>query len=263
MQINNSEKIKILDFIATCDDFSKGKFLLVDSKVNNILKKIGESDELYNLFNDVLVNYNFEKEFSHAQIKFVGKPPKFEVPTEPFKLLPLVFCILVKIQDKSLDFSEFLKTYFNGDTEGLSGFANQLIIPFKNIISSIFEITRDDNLNVNKLYVEAKTSMVEPREEIKEEKIVEEKDLSVYFIEMQKLINDMLTEIDYNIRLKKSIKEDAYIILDAMLEACQLENLKLLNGLIVGFEFIAPSIKDIKFLYKELKKVLLDLYDNM
>ena len=92
---------------------------------------------------------------------------------------------------------------------------------------------------------------------------MEGNNLSVYFVEMQKLINDMLTEIDYNVRLKKSIKEDAYIILDAMLEACQLENLKLLNGLIVGFEFIAPSIKDIKFLYKELKKVLLDLYDNM
>ena len=108
MKVNDSEKIKILDFIACCDDFTKGKFLLVDSKVNNILKKIGESDALYDLFEDVLRNYNFEKEFSHAQIKFIGKPPKFEMPTEPFKILPLVFCMLVKIQDKSLDFASFL-----------------------------------------------------------------------------------------------------------------------------------------------------------
>ena len=62
MKVNDSEKIKILDFIACCDDFTKGKFLLVDSKVNNILKKIGESDALYDLFEDVLRNYNFEKE---------------------------------------------------------------------------------------------------------------------------------------------------------------------------------------------------------
>ena len=99
--------------------------------------------------------------------------------------------------------------------------------------------------------------------EIKKNEEVEEVELTTYFDEMKKLINDMMTEIDYLPRLKKEIREEAYLILDAMISACELQNLKILNGLIVGFEYIAPSIKNIKFLYKELKKVLLDLYDEM
>lgn len=281
MKVNDSEKIKILDFIACCDDFTKGKFLLVDSKVNNILKKIGESDALYSLFEDVLRNYNFEKEFSHAQIKFIGKPAKFEMPTEPFKVLPLVFCLLVKIQDKSLDFATFLKTYFSGGEDEFVLFGNQVITPFRNIIAAVFEMPVEMNGNVveNQLYPEntAQSKLNLPKKEVitkvSEEKMeefeikknedVEEVELTTYFDEMKKLINDMMTEIDYLPRLKKEIREEAYLILDAMISACELQNLKILNGLIVGFEYIAPSIKNIKFLYKELKKVLLDLYDEM
>ena len=280
MKVNDSEKIKILDFIACCDDFTKGKFLLVDSKVNNILKKIGESDALYDLFEDVLRNYNFEKEFSHAQIKFIGKPPKFEMPTEPFKILPLVFCMLVKIQDKSLDFASFLKTYFSGVEEEFILFGNQVITPFRNIIAAIFEIPVDMNgmSTESELYPEnsAQAKLNLPKKEVKIEESEEEMEefeirpneeveieSNTYFDEIKKLINDMMTEIDYLPRLKKEVREEAYLILDAMISACDLQDLKILNGLIVGFEYIAPSIKNIKFLYKELKKVLLDLYDEI
>ena len=98
--------------------------------------------------------------------------------------------------------------------------------------------------------------------EIKQKEEVEIES-ETYFSEIKKLINDMMTEIDYLPRLKKEIREEAYIILDAMISACDIQDLKILNGLIVGFEYIAPSIKTIKFLYKELKKVLLDLYEDM
>lgn len=280
MIVNDSEKIKILDFIACCDDFTNGKFLLVDSKINNLLKKIGESDALYNLFQEVLTNYNFEKEFSHAQLKFVGKPAKFEMPTEPYKILPLVFCMLVKIQDKSLDFPTFLKTYFSGEGEELLEFSRQVIVPFRNIIATVFEVPveskvepfvmPDENSAQAKLNL-PKKEVVEQKEEnmdkefeiVENEEEYEEVDLTKYFVEIKKLINDMMTEIDYMHRLKKEIKEDAYLILDAMLDACDMQDLKILNGLIAGFEYVAPSIKNIKFLYKELKKILLDMYEEL
>ena len=261
MELSNSEKLKILDFIATCDDFSNGKFLLIDSKINNILKKISASDELYGLIESCLQNYNFEKEFSHAQIKFVGKPARFDVPKEPFRLIPLVFCILVKIEDKSLDLSEFLKSFFVKDeTDEFENFSNSVIVPFKNAIASIFDISSTENaFDSNKLYP---TEKVEEKKMEKEE-MVEDNQLNGYFDEMKKLIDDMLTEIDYCPKLKKDVRENAYILLDAMSDACDMQNLKILNGLIVGFEFIAPSIKNIRFLYKEFKKVLLDLYENL
>ncbi len=92
---------------------------------------------------------------------------------------------------------------------------------------------------------------------------VKDIDCDKYFVEIKKLANDMMTEIDYSTRLKSEVREDAYIILDAIVNACDLQNLKILNGLIVGFDFIAPSIRTIKFLYKEMKNILIEFYEEL
>jgi hypothetical protein len=88
-------------------------------------------------------------------------------------------------------------------------------------------------------------------------------DYGKYFDEIKKLANDMMTEIDYSTRVKSDVREDAYIILDAIVNACEIQNLKILNGLIVGFDFVAQYIRSIKFLYKEMKNVLIRFYDAL
>lgn len=88
-------------------------------------------------------------------------------------------------------------------------------------------------------------------------------DCDKYFTEIKKLANDMMTEIDYSTRIKSDVREDAYIILDAIISACDIQNLKILNGLMVGFDFVAQYIKSIKFLYKEMKNVLINFYDEL
>lgn len=92
---------------------------------------------------------------------------------------------------------------------------------------------------------------------------VKEVDCDKYFIEIKKLANEMMTEIDYSTRVKSDVREDAYIILDAIVNTCDIQNLKILNGLIVGFDFIAQYIKSIKFLYKEMKNVLINFYSEL
>ncbi len=96
-----------------------------------------------------------------------------------------------------------------------------------------------------------------------EEKEMKDVDCAKYFEEIKKLANDMMTEIDYSTRLKSELREEAYIMLDAVVNACEIQNLKILNGLIVGFDFIASNIKSIKFLYKEMKNILVDFYEEL
>lgn len=88
-------------------------------------------------------------------------------------------------------------------------------------------------------------------------------DFEKYFEEIKKLANDMMTEIDYSTKIRSNIREEAYIVLEAIVESCEIQNLKILNGLIVGFDQIASSIKPIKFLYKEMKNVLIDFYEEL
>lgn len=92
---------------------------------------------------------------------------------------------------------------------------------------------------------------------------IKEVDCEKYFDEIKKLANDMMTEIDYSTRLKNDIREDAYIMLDAIISACEIQNLKILNGLVVGFDFVSQYIRSIKFLYKEMKNVLINFYDEL
>ncbi len=92
---------------------------------------------------------------------------------------------------------------------------------------------------------------------------VKEVNCSKYFDEIKKLANDMMTEIDYTTRLRSDLREEAYIVLDAIVNACEIQNLKILNGLVVGFDFIASNIKVVKFLYKEMKNVLVDFYEEL
>ena len=99
--------------------------------------------------------------------------------------------------------------------------------------------------------------------EAEEEKEANEVNCQEYFDEIKKLANDMMAEIDYTTRIKSEIREEAYIILDAIVNACEIENLKILNGLIVGFDYVSSSIKSIKFLYKEMKNVLMDFYEEL
>lgn len=93
--------------------------------------------------------------------------------------------------------------------------------------------------------------------------IEKEIDVEAYFNEIRKLANEMMTEIDYSTRVKSDVREDAYIILDAIVNACEIQHLKILNGLIVGFDFVAQHIKTIKFLYKEMKNVLVNFYSEL
>lgn len=247
MKVSNSEKIKLLSFIASCDDFATGKFLLVDSKINKLLKQIGEIDCLYNLFEELLINYDFEKEFNHCQIKFIGKPARFEVPKEPNKFLPLVFCMLVQIQDGSIDFPEFLKKYYNSSS---ADFAKEVILPFRNMISDIFELPADASELV---------------EEIKEEKTEEEDNMEEelnYYEKLSELVSEMISIVEYSAKIKDSVKENANLVLNAMQEALDQNSLTILNGLIVGFEYIAPQIKNIKLLYNEFKQTLLEMYED-
>ena len=247
MKVSNSEKIKLLSFVASCDDFASGKFLLVDSKINNLLKQIGEIDCLYNLFEELLKGYDFEKEFNHCQIKFIGKPARFEVPKEPNKFLPLVFCMLVQIQDGSIDLPEFLKKYYNSSS---AEFAKEIILPFKSLIVDMFELPAD----ASELEEEK-----EEKEEVKEENMEEE---ISYYDKLSELVNEMISIVEYSAKVKESVKENANLVLNAMQIALDENNITLLNGLIVGFEYIAPQIKNIKLLYNEFKETLLEMYEN-
>lgn len=143
--MENINKGEIAKFIKSCNDLINGKYILVDVKITAILKAIAESDDIYNILAECLINFDFEKEFTKASVSSPSDTT-FKVPMEIHKIIPLVFCLLVEINRKHVDFDIFLETQFPyaGDQkERYDKFANNVIAPFRDAVASLFDMSTD------------------------------------------------------------------------------------------------------------------------
>lgn len=283
MTIANDEKNLIMNVILSCNELIDGKFILADSKISKILQDITESKEVYNLLSECMANFNFDREFIRAKIKLPTKPGYFKMPDEKYKILPMVFCILVDISKHKIDFQSFLRDYFSSEDGKISeyeNFANEIIKPFRNAISDMFElplvieervqkIQKNDPLQEHKERIEAQNRMNEERKEQKMEEQsqqtkpeFEEPRLTI-FGDITKIVNEIIATIQYDYHLKPDLKDNATIMLQGIKRACELEDFKLLNALLIGFDYVGGGIKSIRFIYKELKETIADFYANL
>ena len=142
IKVSNEELMKISQFMASCDDMIKGKFILADVKIAKILNMIAESQELYRFISECMIGYDFLREYHKAEVKNNLNGGVFSVPSEPSKLVAFVFCLLVECDAKRIDFYAFINENFNGEdrTETYNKFANQLLVPFKQAIANRFGV---------------------------------------------------------------------------------------------------------------------------
>ena len=80
-----------------------------------------------------MVNFSFERELETATSR-IGK---IILPEEPHKTIAFIFCLLNLLDDKKINFNQFLNKYYS-DEEGGSGpysnFCNKVVLRFKNVI---------------------------------------------------------------------------------------------------------------------------------
>ena len=140
IQVSNDELSKIAQFVASCDDMINGKFILADVKITKVLNMIAGSDELYRYISECMVGFDFAKEYHRAEVKNSLNGGNFAAPTDPNKLVAFVFCLLVECDAKRLDFYNFINDNFGkeGKSEAYKVFASQLLLPFKEVVSSHF-----------------------------------------------------------------------------------------------------------------------------
>lgn len=264
--ISIEEYAKLNNLVNSCDELIGGKFILSEYKIAKILKDIGESKTMYELLADCMKNFNFDREFSRAEISLPKN--KFVIPEEPEKLLPFVFCLLMEINNKKLDLNAFLKTYYTTDDgiDPFTNFVNCTVRPFRNIIVEAFELDKapaqpepaseapmsDPPAPNNISETTEQENLEEPEEEISEE------DYNEFFNECNKICEEILQEIKFE--KKKNMIEDVEYIVGTMEHACAEKNFKYLSALITSFAYIGENLKSIRFLTRELKNILISFF---
>lgn len=250
--MNNTDAKKIQYFVALCDDLITCKFLVAESKIQKLLVALAETQPIYELVSDCMEMFNRDREMNKAFVTD-GKGRFYCVmPNEEYKLIALVFCTLADIDQKKIDFTDFIKRFFD-DEEGVNcytSFARRMIVPFRELIAEAFGIA--------KRYTPQEESQ-ESREETQDvansnEGLSAEK--SNLFEDCKNIVHDMLVELDENERHYDRHVNDLKAILEQLEIACDNQDYKLVYALSIGAKITSKGLKSVKFLMREFDDIV-------
>lgn len=167
-------------FLLRADEFIEGKYILADVKIINLLKAIAGSDTLLAIFKNCLDGFDYEtaknKYLLESKVLSENRG-EFVLPQNTRELLALIFNLLVKMDNKEIDFSLFMTRYFFEDgslSSSYQAFVSTIIKPFKNAVKGVMESVIEGKLQDP---VEAFMESEERKEkEREEEKIKKEKE---------------------------------------------------------------------------------------
>lgn len=249
--MNNTDAKKIEYFVALCDDLISCKFLVAESKIKKLLVALAETQPIYELVSDCMEMFNRDREMNKSFVTD-GKGRFWCVmPTEEYKIIALVFCTLADIDQHKIDFTDFIKRFFD-DEEGVNcytSFARRMILPFRELIAEAF--------GQAKRYGE--TSEEEPQPEEQETQEIQENNL---FDDCKNLAKDMLVEMQENLRFEDKAVSDLKVILTEIQLACDAKNKNLVYALSVGARYASKGIKCIKFLMREFEEIVAEITEE-
>ena len=294
-EITNNESI--VNFINSCNDLVDGKFILADIKISKILKTISQSDEIYNLIAESMINYDFDAEFAKAVVKNEQGVEKFELPQENEQIIPLVFCLLVELDSKRINLNDFIKAQFplaNNQNEEYLSFVKTIILPFRNAIAETFgvEVTTKKEEKPEPVSNIIDEKIKEINEHRLEEKENEEEDTVVNqtfattvlgpspvvdaIIEAHKqLEEDEEVELLFHriLRLSRILedklifvrnplkKSNLELILEALFDACEIKNVKIIVALVMALNSFAKNDRHLKQEIRELNTICYNFYE--
>ena len=251
--ISNKGLVSINAFMNSCDDLINGKFIFAGNKVANILKSINESPELYEVISECLKDFNYEKEFGRAKVKLPTKKGNFKMPEDNTSIIPLVFCMLVEIQENKIDFKQFLADYFdtNEEKSQFELFADEVIVPFKGAIAYLFDIEGQNKF---------KEKEPQPEEKV-QEKVAGEvpNKTEAYFQEVDEICSDILDNLEY-IKVKEELVDDINYLISNIKNAIEQKNVKTTNALVIGLCYILKQVKKIRFYEAQFRMAMESLY---
>lgn len=254
MKYPESENIKIKNFFDACNEMIQGRFILSDIKISKILKAIANSEVLYNLFAEVLSDFKFKEEFENAKTPNKVNGGYFAVPEEDEKIVALVFCILLEVDNQKMNLQNFVNDYFyspEGYNISYSNFSLSVLVPFKNAVLNLLGCNEDGTP------IKEEEEEVEPEEEETEEEPNHKQ--KILFANLRMSLNELLSVIVKS-KISYEEKEELKIIINALFEAIEMESLIIINALVIPLEHMIGKNKQVKFYYNDFKECLVQFY---
>ena len=257
----DNEVAKIKTFFDACDEMIEGRFILSDIKISKILKTIATSEVLYDTVADVLTTFKFKEEFKNAKSPNKVNGGYFVLPQAIDKIVGLVFCILLEVDNQKLNLQNFVNEYFyspEGYNISYSNFSVNVLVPFKNAFAELLGVNFD---GTNAVVETAEEEEPQESDEIVEKQVEPNSKQKILFANLRMSLNELSSVIQRS-KIRDEQKEELRIIIEAIFEAIELENLQIINALIIPLEYMIGKNKNVKFYYNDFKESLVQFYYN-
>lgn len=259
-ELTQLEQKQLVNFFDACNEMINGRFILSDIKIQNILKSVADSALLYDLFSKALINFNFERELADAKTANRVNGGYFNMPKQRNKILALVFCLLLEVNDKKLNLQEFITDNFfsqQGYNISYSNFSLVILVPFKNAVMQSFKCNEKGEQNEleQREWENNQVAMIDVLEQTEEYHTNEK----ISFANLRVALAELVGAIKDNKKLKTDQKEELLIVSNAIADAINNENTKIISALTIAFEYALQKNKSIKPYYEHFLQIFVDM----
>lgn len=239
--INNKNKPNINNFLLSIQNMLESKYILIDRRISDILLTIAETETIYNLIAECMINFDFGMEWKRATEGQFLKLPESEA-----KRVAFIFCLLNNIDDKNIEITRVLEKYFSYDLvyTPYEMFCRTVIVEFKRLILSFLHI---EEAKTEKIAVEHKTTESQTQEPI----------LTDNFKKLANYLRDLVKYLSSLKKLKGSFmpKYDLIAVVSTFEQVVRNKQVEYFYAFLVTLNSAVPKNKDIKFMLVEINRL--------
>ncbi len=259
------ETKNILDvekFVVACNDMLTGKFLDLNKRLDKFLSVMTNSEDIIDLLADALEDFEDEIEFEKAfSVDKKTGVATVSIPTNDTKRLALSAMIFNGIINDQINANQFLETYFQDKKlTPMQCFLEKIIKPYRDIICKTFELDTDITVEDIKKQIEAEKYLKKQEEKNAEE--AQFPHLDELLEEIVKTSNQILAILKFE-KKRTDALDDLEFVVNSIIQACQKRDLMVINGLVIGLNYVSKKFKNTRHLVSDLNVIIYDYYEYL
>lgn len=259
------ETKNILDvekFVVACNDMLTGKFLDLNKRLDKFLTLMTKSEDIIDLLGVCLEDFDedveFEKAFSLDKKTGVSK---VSIPTDDKQKLALCVTVFNNIINDKINANQFLETYFQDrKVTPMQNFLEKIVRPYRDTICKIFEL--DTNITVDDIKRQIETDELVKKAEEKQAEEEQFPQLDALLEEIVKACHQILAILKFE-KKRTDVLDDVEFVVNSILQACERRDLMVINGLVIGLNYVSKKFKNIRGFVTDLNSLIYDYYDYL
>ena len=235
-------RAEIDKFLEACDDLLNCKFLVAEYKIQRLLQQLASASDVCSLVGECLEQFNRDREFAKTFVQDGQGDFVCLMPNEEYKVIALVFCTLVDIENKKIDFVDFIKRFFGREENPFKAFLDTMIVPFKKLIEEAFSYAENDK---------DEDHHDDEDDEDEDDDDNDHVDDEVYE-NVQKIAVQILSELQFS--RQDNDTQNAITICKAIVKTAKMHDMEVTFSLAIALK--STKVKQIKFYVKEICHLL-------